>query len=226
MTDSHPTPLAQPETAAIASAPVAGFKKTAVHWILEGLLIVVSVLLAFAVSEFRETRAERELTGRVLHGIRAEMEHNRGVLEPFVPMHTKWMQALVNVDTSIGDETGLQVWFATRPPLPLDGTSPFPSLRRSAWDAAVAGGTLRLIDYDVAAALADVYGMQEQARANVQRLANGPLSTPAIYEVSSRAASVRLLWLTLADIQSAEVLLLERYHQHLPTIVAAAAQYQ
>jgi len=228
MTDSHPTPQVQPEpiAIAIASAPAAGRRKAAVHWILEGLLIVVSVLLAFAVSEFREARAERELTGRVLRGIKAEMEYNVGVLEPFVPMHTNWMQALANVDASAGDQTGLQVWFATRPPLPLDGTSPFPFLRRSAWDAAVAGGTLRLIDYDVAAALADVYGMQEQARANVQRLANGPLSTPAIYEASSRAASVRLLWLTLADIQSAEALLLERYHQHLPAIVAAAAEYQ
>ena len=82
-----------------------------------------------------------------------------------------------------------------------------------------------MIDYDVAAALADVYGMQEQAAANVQRLANGPLSTPAIYDASSLAASVRLLWLTLADIQSAEALLLERYRQHLPTIAAAAAEY-
>ena len=40
--------------------------KTPVHWLLEGLFIVVSVLLAFAVGEFREARTNRELTARVL----------------------------------------------------------------------------------------------------------------------------------------------------------------
>jgi hypothetical protein len=195
--------------------------RSAVHWALEGLLIVVSVLLAFAVSELREARAERELTARVLNGVRAEIEHNLKVLDPFVTMHTQWLQALAKVDANAGTDTGLDVWFATRPTLPLDGTSPFPTLRRSAWDAAVAGGSLRLIDYDVGAALAEVYGTQEQAAANVQRLANGALSTPAIYEAASRSASVRLLRLTLADIQSAEALLLERYRQHLPALAAA-----
>jgi hypothetical protein len=48
------------------------------------------------------------------------------------------------------------------------------------------------------------------------------LSTTAVYEPESRDASVRLLWLTLADIQAAEALLLERYREHLPAIVAAA----
>lgn len=200
--------------------------RSARHWFFEGLLIVGSVLLAFGLSEFRQTQAERDLTGRILDGIRAEIEYNLSVLEPFVPMHTEWMAALVKVDTSQGNQTGLDVWFATRPPLPLDGTSPFPSLRRSAWDAAVAGGALRLIDYDLVAALTDVYGMQEQVAANLNRLATGALSNPAVYEATSRAASVRLLWLTLADIQSAEVLLLSRYRQHLPAVTAAANSYR
>jgi hypothetical protein len=216
----HDEPAPRPE------ARVSAVGRSARHWFFEGTLIVVSVLLGFGLSELREAQAERELTGRVLDGIRAEIEYNLSVLEPFVPMHAQWMQALAKVDTSEGDQTGLEVWFATRPPLPLDGTSPFPSLRRSAWDAAVAGGALRLVDYDIAAALADVYGMQEQATANVQRLATGALSTPAVYEATSRPASVRLLWLTLADIQSAEALLLSRYREHLPAVTAAASTYQ
>ena len=114
--------------------------KTPVHWLLEGLFIVVSVLLAFAVGEFREARANRELTARVLTGIKAEMEHNLATLEPFVPMHTRWLEALQKADSSTGSQAGLDVWFATRPPLPLDGKSPFPFLRRSAWDAAISGG--------------------------------------------------------------------------------------
>lgn len=177
--------------------------KAARRWVLESVLIVVSVLLAFGLNEFREARAERDLTARMLDGVRAEIEHNLDVLEPFVSMHTQWLNALEGADVAKGHQSGLDVWFATRPPLPPGSAAPFPSLRRSAWDAAVAGGALRLVEYDVAATLTDVYGMQELATANLQRLASGPLTTPAIYDPASRAASVRLLWLTLADIQSA-----------------------
>jgi hypothetical protein len=227
---SQEAPLSE-EPPSNESAPqterrAASLGRSARHWFFEGVLIVVSVLLGFGLSEFREAQAERDLTGRVLDGIKAEIEYNMSVLEPFVPMHTQWMAALGNIDTSTGDQTGLEVFLETRPPLPFDGTSPFPSLRRSAWDAAVAGGALRLIDYDISAALADVYGMQEQATANVQRLASGALSTPAVYETTSRPAAVRLLRLTLADIQSAEALLLNRYRQHLPAVSTAAATYK
>jgi hypothetical protein len=230
MTDSPIEPPAQTppqtETAPQPDIRAAGAGRGARHWLLEAVLIVASVLLGFGLSEFREVQAERNLTGRILDGVGAEIEHNLSVLEPFVPMHAEWIKALGRVDSAAGNQTGLDVWFATRPPLPLDGSTPFPFLRRSAWDAAVAGGALRLIDYDVAAALTDVYGMQELTAANLQRLAAGALSTPAIYEPASRAASVRLLWLTLADIQSAEALLLSRYRQHLPAIKAAADSYR
>ena len=225
MTDLQP--VAEPAAPApTPSARPPRMPKAARRWILESVLIVASVLLGFGLNELREARAERNLTARMLEGVRAEIAHNLGVLEPFVSMHTQWVKALDEADAATGRESGLDVWFATRPPLPPGSGTPFPSLRRSAWDAALAGGALRLIDYDVAAALTDVYGMQELAAANLQRLANGPLTSPAIYDPASRAASVRMLWLTLADIQSAEALLLARYREHLPAVSTAAAKYR
>ena len=44
----------------------------------------------------------------------------------------------------------------------------------------------------------------------------------ATFDPASRVASVRLLWLTTLDIESAEAILLERYGKHLPMIRAAA----
>jgi hypothetical protein len=221
---TEPQPAAEPE--APAPAPPPRVSKVARRWVLESVLIVVSVLLGFGLNEFREARAERDLTARILDGVQAEIGHNLGVLEPFVSMHTQWLSALEGADVAQGQQSGLDVWFATRPPLPPGSAAPFPSLRRSAWDAAVAGGALRLVEYDVTAALTDVYGMQELATKNIQRLANGPLTTLAIYDPASRAAAVRLLWLTLADIQHAEALLLARYREHFPAISAAAAKYR
>ena len=196
--------------------------KTPPHWLLEGLFIVVSVVLGFGVAQFGEYRSNRELASRALTNLQAEIEHNLAGLEPLVPVHRRWVEALAKADTSRSSQSGLDVYFAVRPDLPAGAKSWYPFLRRSAWDAAVSGGALRLIDYDVAAALSEIYRLQEIATGNVDRLANGALSSTATYDPASRVASVRLLWLTVADIHSAEVMLLDVYRQHLPAIGAAA----
>jgi Zn-dependent protease with chaperone function len=43
--------------------------KSAGHWLLEGLFIVISVLLGFGVAQYRESRADRELAARAAGGI-------------------------------------------------------------------------------------------------------------------------------------------------------------
>jgi hypothetical protein len=96
-------------------------------------------------------------------------------------------------------------------------------LRRSAWDAAVSGGALRLIDYDLAAALSDIYRAQEIGAGNVDRLAAGVLASADSFDPARRAPTLRLLWLTLADITAAEKALLELGRKHLPALRAAAA---
>ena len=197
--------------------------KTPPQWLLEGLFIIVSVALGFGVAQYGEHRSNRELASRVLITLQGELEHNLAMLEPMVPVHRRWAEALGKADTSNASQSGLDVFFATRPPLPEDANSPFPFLRRSAWDAAMSGGALRLIDYDVAAALSEIYRVQEIATDNVDRLAKGALSTTATFDPASRVASVRLLWLTTLDIESAETTLLGLYRKHLPTIRAAAA---
>jgi hypothetical protein len=182
------------------------------------------VLLGFGVAQFGEYRGNRELAARALAGLQAEVEHNWAVLEPLVPIHQAWVEALASPPTPVAGESGIDVWFATRPALPSGAPSPFPFLRRSAWDAALSGGVLRLIDYDVAAVLSEIYRLQEITDANVDRLADGALSSTATYDPAARDASVRLFWLTLADIESAERLLLVLYRQHLPMIRAAAGR--
>jgi hypothetical protein len=198
--------------------------KTAAHWLLEGFFIVVSVGLGFGVAQYRESRANHELAVRVLKSLQAEVEHNLATVTPFVPIHRAWMDALDKPDMSKPTQSGLDVFFETRPALPADAKSNFAFLRRSAWDAAVSGGTLRLIDFDLAAALSDVYVTQEIVTANVGRLVSGPFSSTATFEPASRAASRRMLWLTMADIQSSEEILVDLYRRHLPAIRAAASE--
>lgn len=187
------------------------------HWLLEGLFIVASVALGFGVAQFGAYRSDRELASRVLNSLLAEVAHNSSILEPFVPIHGNWVEALAEAGAAPG-QSALDAFFATRPAMPPGAKSPFPFLRRSAWDAALSGGALRLLDYDIAAVLSEIYRMQETAEENVDRLAQGPLAAVATYDPASRVPAVRLLWLTLADIQSAEAALLDLYQQHLPAL--------
>jgi hypothetical protein len=206
-----------------ARAGASRARKTPPQWLLEGLFIIVSVLLGFAAAQFGEYRNNRELAARALASVQAEIERNLANLEPYLPMHRKWGEALDNADTSDSAQSAVDVFFATRPPFPPAAKSPFPVLRRSAWDAAVSSGALRLIDYDVAAALSEIYRVQEIATTNVDdRLARGALTSTATFDPANRAASVRLLWLTMLDIEAAETALVDLYRRHLPTIRAAA----
>lgn len=197
--------------------------KSIPHWLLEGMFIIVSVALGFAVAQFGEYRANRELVARVLAGLEAEIKGNLATLEPFVPVHRRWLEGLEKVDRSAADQSGFNTFFAIRPALPAGAQSSFPILQRSAWDTAVSGGALRLIDYDVVTSLSETYRLQEVATANVdRRLADGILSSVAIFDPASRAASLDLLQFTLRDIAYAEAALVERYREHLPRISAAA----
>jgi hypothetical protein len=197
-------------------------RKPLPQWLLEGAFIVVSVVLGFAAAQYGEYRSNRERALRALQNLQGEIEHNLAILEPMVPFHGNWVKALAKAETSNSDRSGFDIFMSLRPPLPAGAKTPFPFLRRSAWDAALTGDALPLIDYDVTATLSEIYRLQEIAIENVDRLAQGALSTPATFDPASRTATVRLLWLTLADIQSAEQLLIDLYRKHLPTIRAAA----
>ena len=52
--------------------PKAG--KTTIHWVLEALMIIVSVGLAFGVAEYRESHANHELATRVLRSLHTDAE--------------------------------------------------------------------------------------------------------------------------------------------------------
>jgi hypothetical protein len=195
------------------------------RWLFEVGIIMASVALGYGAARFEEYQSNRGLADQALAALSSEVEHNRRQLEPMVPMHAAWVSALEHAqqaDAGTRNRAALDVWFAARPEFPEGARSSFPLLQRSAWDAALSSGALRFFDYDLAKALADVYRMQETATDNVDRLAQGALSEVAIYDPASRPAAVRLLWLTLADILSAEVLLLELYDLHMPALQAIA----
>jgi hypothetical protein len=203
-------------TSDVENGPAAGRKP--LHWLLEGVLIVVSVLLAFSLTELGEYRNERELAARVLATTRAELEYNRAALAPFIPIHRAWSETLEREDPASGTGGAIDVLFATRPKLPPEIRTNVPLLRRTAWDTALSTGALRLIDYDVAAGLSEIYGMQDYAGAGFPKL----FSDPSFFDASGRSATIKLAQTTMRELIFAEESLLALYDKHLPAIRGGA----
>ncbi len=199
--------------------PVSG--KRPIHWLLEGVFIVVSVVLGFSLTEFGEYRNDRALAGRMVAGIRLEVEYNRAALAPFVPIHRAWQQALETDDPSSGTGSAIDVLFATRPTLPPEFRTNVPLLRRAAWDTALSTGALRLVDYDLAASLSEIYGMQDYAAATFPKM----FSDPSFFDPAARSATLRLAQTTMRELVFAEETLVALYDQHLPAIRTAAGDH-
>lgn len=191
------------------------------RWLPEVTLVLVSVALGFGAAQYGEYRGDQALADRILHSVARELVKNQEQLEPAVPFHEAWLSSL-RAASPRPDQSGLDVWFATRPPMPSEVSTPFVTLRRSAWDAALASGSLGLLDYDVATALSEMYRTQDLVTENVNRLASGALSQSATFDPANGPASTRLLWLTLADIHAAEAVLRDLYRKHLPALEAAS----
>lgn len=196
------------------------------HWLLEGAFIVLSVGLAFGVAEFRERHANSELAARILRSLQAEVEHNLAEVEPFLPFHLQWMAALEKAaGSSDSGQTGIDVYLGVRPPYPRPGAVEYPTeVRRGAWDGALTTGALRLLDYDVVAALSEIYQVQNFYGDQIERVVNAATSTTA-FEPGSRRVSVRQLALDMNTLTFAEKLLLDLYKKHLPAVRRAAAAH-
>jgi hypothetical protein len=202
-----------------APASKAPIRRTLPHWLLEGLFIVISVALGFAVAQFGERRSNRELAARMLASLQSEVEANLVMLEPYVPIHRQWAQGLAKQSAADANGSGFDAFMAARPEMPAGTTTNVPILRRAAWDAALSTGALRLVDYDLAAGLSEIYGMQDYAAQTFGRI---PFSDMEFFEPAGRLAAIGLMQMSLNEMVWVEGRLLALYRQHLPAIRAAA----
>jgi hypothetical protein len=198
------------------------------HWLLEGLFIAISVALGFWLTQVREERQNHELAARVLKGLELEVQYNLVTLEPFMDIQQKWLDAMEKLGATTDRQTGFPVcptsstacgvFFATRPNLGEIKTS-FPIFRRAAWDTALSTGALRLVDYDLAAGLSEIYQMQDIFKSNLDQVG---LSSTAWFDPAAREAAVRKQYMAMVELLYDErQLLLPLYRKYLPLITAA-----
>jgi hypothetical protein len=202
--------------------------------LVEGAFIVVSVLLGFAVAQYGEDRADRQLATRALTSLQAELEYNLALVEPYIAFHRAHIQTLQPYVTlqrradvggappgvAADDASGFEVFVKVRPPLPSNAEADTPLVRRAAWDAASSSGALRLIDYGLIASLSEIYEMQDHLAAAAGRT---PITSPAFFDPRNRVASIRQAQTALSEVVWTEQRLVNLYRQQLPPLRAAAA---
>lgn len=201
--------------------------------LLEGTLIVVSVLLGFAVAQYGEDRSDRQLAERALTSLLAELEYNLALVEPYIAFHRAHIQALQPYVTLqraaaagahagvTADTSGFEIFSKVRPALPPNAETDTPLVRRAAWDAAASSGALRLIDYDLIASLSAIYEMQDHL---AQAAGRTPMTSAAFFDPRDRVASIRQAQTALGEVVWTEQSLINLYRQQLPGLRSAAAQ--
>ena len=185
---------------------------------MEAVLIVASVALGFVVNEWRQGVADRELAARVIRNVRAEVEHNLATIGPQVKRH----QQIIKTLAANNGREGQAAWDVLIESLPdRQGFGLVPP-RQAAWDAAVSSGAFRLIDYDLAAAISEIYVTQDRIYGSLTERVTNAIYTVEMFDPGSRSRALPVLRWVLVEMEGNERFVVELYEKHLPALRAAA----
>jgi len=123
--------------------------------IIESVLIVVSILVALGLDEWREKREDEEFVRTALSNFLIEVRQNKNRVEDAAPFNKGLRQVLsqhyVNEDITTVDEFVNMV----------EIYSPA-GLQSTAWDTALATGSLAKMEYNLVTALSLTYSLQSR----------------------------------------------------------------
>lgn len=203
----------QPPAQAAPSIPVEGaVRRSRSALLLESVLIVASVLLGFAVSNWSERREERKVAAAALESFRSEIRTNLEVLQRVQPKHAAFAQRLGEAAmTSNGGQTAFDVFVELMPEEGIDA----PTLGEAAWQTALSTGALRLFDYDVAAALSEAYFIQRATVLPTITLLQDRFLDEANFRPAAASTIVRVHSMVLNELSGQEAYLIEVYQRTL-----------
>ncbi|MGB8267681.1 MAG: hypothetical protein WCE44_15255 [Candidatus Velthaea sp.] len=185
--------------------------------LIEFVSIVLAIVLATAVNEWRQDAQTKKDTRAALVAIRQEIETNRAVLEPRLRHHaavSAAFGALQDRSNRVHFASFDQFWNTWRSADP-NGFGPFAGASTS-WDVAQSTGLLRNVDFGTLRVLVISYGLQGRVNLYVDRLIADLHFVPvdgnnAYYAVSG-------LNIDLGDLTSNERALLETYRKALDAL--------
>ncbi len=158
---------------------------------VQSVMIVLSILLALWVDQFKQRRAEQELAVASLSNFSKEIQQNEARLDDILPYHKGVRKMLTGLAASHGINTPVEF----ENTVGLEGLRP-PFLLATAWQTAVATGALTHIDYETVSALSLTYTLQdrfrEESRSGIQSVLQASNFQPGHAEAAIRSAGIYL----------------------------------
>jgi hypothetical protein len=199
-------------------APPRRWFEPASRLLLEAALIVLSVVLGFAVTEWRQNRADRELVAHVLQNVRTEVELNLAQIEQQLSRHQQMIKMFEAADTSDPEKSAWDVALGIM--MKMGGGMDTLPLRQAAWDAAVSSGALRLMDYDLTAVLSEIYVGQHDAYTTTVLQAVPAIFTTDTFRPGSQREALQVIRWLMVEVEGRERFVRDLYKRHLPRLQA------
>lgn len=183
--------------------------------LIESFLVVVSILAALAVDQWRDSQEDRELATQALQAFALEIQQNQARLQDVGP----YRQGLREVIAGMRQEQEIQTadeFYA------IVGLEPLrPSfLTRTVWETSLTTGAIPHIDFEIVNALSLTYSLQDRlsefSRAGMPILARGGSVPPDQMDAALREVTVYL-----ADLGRSESELLAAYEEVLRILEGA-----
>jgi len=123
--------------------------------LFESFLIVISILVALALDEWRETRQNDETIRQALISFASEIRQNRARIEDAAPFNLGLLNVLEQRHAE-GDIAGVDDFVNM-----IESYSPV-VLQSTAWETALATGSLAKMNYEMVSALSLTYSLQNR----------------------------------------------------------------
>jgi hypothetical protein len=127
--------------------------------IVQSIAVMVSILLALWVDQWKQRRAARELATESMSNFVKEIRQNKARVDDIVAYHEALRSILQRAEKSHSIRT--QAEFQNS--VGIDGLRP-PFLLQTAWQTAVATGALTHLDYETVSVLSLTYTFQDRFR--------------------------------------------------------------
>lgn len=178
----------------------------------ESVLIVVSVLLAFGLNEWRMQRADRELARNVVDGLYKEIDANRELLETMQAQHVQLAEAIASLaPESLDGRPAFVVVAQNR----VDGGSLINPPAEAAWQTALSTGALRLLDYETVSILSRIYlGQRDAVGRTSERIADLAFDT-RMFDAETGVEAIQVFLALLRELASQEAHLMNEYENGL-----------
>jgi len=181
--------------------------------LVESLLIVLSVALGFAVTQWQDRRRDAALAAEATANFRREITQNLRALQRAQPKHVALVKRLEQeATTPHPGETAFDALVRVRHE--IDSTA-VPVLGDAAWETATSTGALRLLGYERAARLSETYLIQRGQLVQTLLRIEERASAPESFTPAAREPMLRVYALLFAEVEGGERYLIGVYGETL-----------